>query len=451
MKRSAIFASLSLVVCSAAIASCSTVLGFEELDPIGPEAGVGGSTPGDASPEAADASEAGPDVAPDVTADVADDVSTDTTADTTADVAADVSEDVAQDVALDVVEGGADVQDAAQEEAGCGDTTSNPDHCGRCNHSCLGGDCVDGVCQPITFVSVPDGAWGMAVDDTSVYVAIQLNNEVHRYDKATSAPLVQLAFTSTVSVPSWIAVDDQFMYWSNRRYSDGSIAACPLAGCTGDPPEIASMADRPNGVDTDGTKVYWAETAGGTVRRANQDGSDAETLYDGGAQMRPFLLDVHGGYVFFSEREEGRIARVPVGGGTVETMGTSSSPADVAVTDDWVFWTNDETPNGAVFRVPNENPPAGGHTAQPVAGNQDYPFGIDADANHVYWVATAYWVVPEGALRTCPVTGCSGQPVTLDDEIPYPIDVVADDEALYYSVYGIDSEVDGEIRMVAKP
>ncbi|PKN43781.1 MAG: hypothetical protein CVU63_12105, partial [Deltaproteobacteria bacterium HGW-Deltaproteobacteria-20] len=56
----------------------------------------------------------------------------------------------------------------------------------------------------------------------------------------------------------------------------------------------------------------------------------------------------------------------------------------------------------------------------------------------------------EGALRACPTTGCQGSPIELDKAIPYPIDVVMDDEALYYSVFGIDSAVDGAVRKVAK-
>jgi len=33
-------------------------------------------------------------------------------------------------------------------DSGCGDTTSNPNHCGACGNVCRFGTCVDSVCQP---------------------------------------------------------------------------------------------------------------------------------------------------------------------------------------------------------------------------------------------------------------------------------------------------------------
>jgi hypothetical protein len=53
---------------------------------------------------------------------------------------------------------GGDVVDAAVErdgrpdvaEAGaCLDTSTDPDNCGTCGHSCGGGACIGGVCQPL--------------------------------------------------------------------------------------------------------------------------------------------------------------------------------------------------------------------------------------------------------------------------------------------------------------
>ena len=63
---------------------------------------------------------------------------------------------------------------------------------------------------------------------------------------------------------------------------------------------------------------------------------------------------------------------------------------------------------------------------------------------------SATWVTAEGALRACPISGCQGAPIELDTALPYPIDVVMDDNALYYSVFGIDGAVDGAVRKVAK-
>lgn len=41
-------------------------------------------------------------------------------------------------------------------------------NCGRCGHSCLGGDCSAGVCQPFEFASLPVAPIGIALDDNRV-------------------------------------------------------------------------------------------------------------------------------------------------------------------------------------------------------------------------------------------------------------------------------------------
>src|SRR5215471_1470026 len=35
----------------------------------------------------------------------------------------------------------------------CGDTQTSADNCGRCGHSCLGGTCDKGQCQPVTLAT----------------------------------------------------------------------------------------------------------------------------------------------------------------------------------------------------------------------------------------------------------------------------------------------------------
>lgn len=56
--------------------------------------------------------------------------------------------------------------------AGCGDTQSSADNCGTCGHSCLGGECVLGMCQPVVVVTNPLTTQGFDVrfmDETNVY------------------------------------------------------------------------------------------------------------------------------------------------------------------------------------------------------------------------------------------------------------------------------------------
>jgi hypothetical protein len=55
------------------------------------------------------------------------------------------------------------------------DLATDPEHCGACGHSCLGGACLQGVCQPIALIDTPLPnadkvyAWSLATAGNHVY------------------------------------------------------------------------------------------------------------------------------------------------------------------------------------------------------------------------------------------------------------------------------------------
>jgi hypothetical protein len=445
MKRSRwLEGALTLLALGTAV-SCSTLLGFEELTVDESDGGVSdGSADGqpDGQPDAQPDGQ--PDAQPDVNPDAQPDVNPDAQPDVNPDALPDVQPDVQPDAQPD---GQPDVVDAPEEEVGCGDTQTDPDNCGRCGHGCAGGVCVDGMCKPYKLATVWDGSWGMAVGETDVCVAIQLNNLMTCVNK-TSGVLQWTGDNLAVTQPSWVAMDETNVYWSNRVSTSGSIGVCKIAGCT-TPAKLIEPANRPNGIAVDATHVYWAETNGKTLKRAGKDGTGIEVIVSESLNFSPFLLALHGGYVYFSERAAGRVARVPRAGGAVQVLGSSPAPSKVAVTQDWVFWT-DSGSIGTIHRVPNADPPDGGSASTLFASAQTGAFGIVADEQYVYWIASAESGAAEGALRACAITGCQGSPIGLDEGLAYPIDVVMDDTALYYSIFGIDTAIDGEIRKVAK-
>ena len=71
----------------------------------------------------------------------------------------------------DAGDAGTDATAPPDAEAGtpCVDTRSDPLHCGRCGHSCLGDPCDAGACVPTPVASTPMGIGGIDVDDTRVY------------------------------------------------------------------------------------------------------------------------------------------------------------------------------------------------------------------------------------------------------------------------------------------
>lgn len=84
---------------------------------------------------------------------------------------------------------------------GCGDTSSDSRHCGRCGHDCLGGTCAAGKCQPVTLA------------------------------------------TAAREVP-WLVADATRVIWSTgipELGSPGGLFACPKAGCPSTGPTSAKV------------------------------------------------------------------------------------------------------------------------------------------------------------------------------------------------------------------
>ena len=51
----------------------------------------------------------------------------------------------------------------------CADLTKDGDHCNACDHSCGGGECIAGICQPHTLATGINDLHAIGLDSARVY------------------------------------------------------------------------------------------------------------------------------------------------------------------------------------------------------------------------------------------------------------------------------------------
>jgi hypothetical protein len=181
--------------------------------------------------------------------------------------------------------------------------------------------------------------------------------------------------------PWWIAVDANFVYWTNSGdpYANtGSVAKVPILG--GTPTTLASGLATPTGLAIDDARVYWTN--------------------------------------------DGSVLAVPISGGQVESIALSEPGAlGVAVDATHVYWANSDA--RVVRRISKTN----GARPETIA-NARWPYGVTADATSVYW--TNYNDSSDGG-SVMKVALDGGIPITIATGTENAWSIRVDPDAVYWA------------------
>jgi hypothetical protein len=311
----------------------------------------------------------------------------------------------------------------------CVDITSDTDHCGACDHGCLGGDCVASACQVIQVsdgmdTSTSPGNGFLSIGPESIYYG-------YRSTPSGDFLLAHKDGTGTVCIacdegePRETAASDSWVFWVDvgmdelrRAPLDGSTYTALWSGQVGSP------------VTVDDTYVYWWDDATDSVMQAEHDGTNPTQVATG--QSNVVSIAAEGGWLYWingSNLMELDLSSPPA----VTMVSGMTGPRSLVVDATHVYlatgtWNVDE----AIRRVPR------GGTVLELLDGIGGAYVIDLDQTHVYAANGA-----DGDIYRIPKDG--GTPEVLATGEPYPFDIVVDDDAVYWT-----SEVASTLTKVAK-
>jgi hypothetical protein len=265
---------------------------------------------------------------------------------------------------------------------------------------------------------------GIAVDGLSnrIFWADNGADRLLRANFDGSASTILYTVPGGNSFPADIRLDlgNRFLYWCDqlrnrvqRSTLDGASVIDVVTNAAATGPYFMDL-DVPAG------KIYWGDFGGGSIFRANLDGSERETLLTGNNMTRGVRLDPRERMLYWINRDDKKVHRCPLSafaGGTIPL----THPAVQTL------YTNLDTPHGLALDIParklywadtGTNPGEGtggqsvcrgdfdGSTPLEILATGTEPWDVDLElrcANYTEWVhrcfrrdATAAQIAPAG-------------------------------------------------------
>ncbi len=325
-------------------------------------------------------------------------------------------------------------KDAAPAPLPC-ETQNDPANCGACGHSCLGGTCAAGRCQPallarthwftgpvlagqdrgftapialvdggvlwadeaglwqvdrsggvITKLARPtqqigDTTYGAYIDQIIVHGG-ELFLLGHGAGRIWRAHLDGAALEAVVVDPepnsiTGFDVDDTQLVWG--RWG-GGLFTCPRAGCSGPPRALGESKDvffvKLLGSEALYTAGYGIDT---TFRSAPMAGGSSRVLAEGLGFVSGLQTDGTNAFVLGSR---GFVLRMPIRGGDAKrdilTGSRVTVRSGIAVDASFVYWADEG--QSAIFRAPK-----GGGAPEAIATHVVRPFAITTDDVAIYF------------------------------------------------------------------
>ncbi len=332
---------------------------------------------------------------------------------------------------------------------------SDPDHCGRCGHSCLGAACEGGICALSVLADYGERQALVRVVGDSVYSsdAGSINRNVHRArrDGSVVEPQVAIALGGLKNFDE----DDAYFYLWRAPDRDTLLIRCPSRSPVIDCADDSATTQLPLSLD---------RTAEGSS----------------------VVVDRIGHRVFYYNFLDGALFASPTAGGLIQTRLVGTFAFEFIYTAN-ALWGSDAGNPNAILRVSST-----GEEPNTVA-NEAAAFGFAANGARLYWISgdhvssialpggngtlppdrfsgpvsplalavddgDVYWVetTPLGeAVKRCPATGCPATgATTITPPISEALALALDDRKVYIALgtpMAVGSvQVEGGVLWIAK-
>lgn len=236
------------------------------------------------------------------------------------------------------------------------DVLEDPANCGACGHDCLGGECVEGACQPVEF-AVGGTPQGLAADSERVYWADRDVGKIRSLRRDMTDARVLVAIPGTLE-PTRLTLFGGTLFFSVYNPFEQSVDGPGYIGrVQTDGAAIGTLAVASGGpwaVATDGADVYfttrWWEP---TLAVVPAGGGEAQAIqhYSGEPEeIWTVLLD--GPYVYYTAATSQTLNRRTKSGPREILRSAQRDIIALAIDGDDLIWSA----NDAIWRAPKSNP-----------------------------------------------------------------------------------------------
>jgi hypothetical protein len=297
--------------------------------------------------------------------------------------------------------------------ATCINRQNNPQNCGTCGHSCLGGTCSNGKCQPVQIYNGTDLVpASFTVDGSYIYFKRQKAGNVTVLARmpVDGGQITDLTSVDEGEGSSRVALAGGKLFWAKGD----ALRGCSAPSCSGSfdvanqtMPELVTAS-------ADGSRLFWARR-GAAPFTADIMTNPSNPTTQGSISNNPIFsaMSAFGSYAFVVA--DNTIYRVSGMTSEIKTVGDAGW--GVAANGQSVFLLNEVSDGSKLAAVLVRYSVAAAGTAQNQTevgrylGFAGY-FGLVADDSFAYWLIGSE---TENALRLlrCPVGGCGNSPTEL--------------------------------------